>query len=144
MIPLDIFEKNEVTLIHLANLWNLAEANPIIYPDMFVSNPHQLAQLIQQNTTYDDWQTFLIDSRVQSYIDKIIYTQAGIIVSKYMKEDTRVGVADATKLNSAIKYRDDHKPSFATPTQYIYIQTPLSVDEQEFLPDVPENKKPGV
>jgi hypothetical protein len=61
-----------------------------------------------------------------------------------MREGTHVGVADATKLNSAIKYRDDHKPSFAVPVQYIYIQTPLSLEEREFLPDVPEHKKVGV
>lgn len=131
-------------MLHLASLWNYAESVPSAYDELFVSNPHELAKIIGQGTTYHDWQLFLTDSRVQDYIDKIIYTQAGIIVSKYMREDTRVGVADATKLNSAIKYRDDHKPSFAIPVQYIYIQTPLTLDEEEFLPDVPENKKPGL
>ena len=87
---------------------------------------------------------FLSDSRVQDYIDKIIYTQAGIIVNKYMKDGVHVGMADATKLNAAIKYRDDHRPSFATPVQYIYIQTPLTADETEFLPPVAENKKLGL
>lgn len=141
MIQLTTFNKNEVKLIHLANLWNFAESVPSAYDTMFISNPHELASLIGQGTTYHDWQEFLTDSRVQDYIDKIIYTQAGIIISKYMKEDVRVGVADATKLNSAIKYRDDHKPSFAPPIQYIYIQTPLTQDEREFLPNVPENQK---
>lgn len=131
-------------MLHLASLWNYAESVPSAYDELFISNPHELAKIIGQGTTYHDWQLFLTDSRVQDYIDKIIYTQAGIIVSKYMREDTRVGVADATKLNSAIKYRDDHKPSFAIPVQYIYIQTPLTLDEEEFLPDVPENKKPGL
>lgn len=141
MIQLTTFNKNEVKLIHLANLWNFAESIPSAYDTMFISNPHELASLIGQGTSYHDWQEFLTDSRVQDYIDKIIYTQAGIIISKYMKEDARVGVADATKLNSAIKYRDDHKPSFAPPIQYIYIQTPLTQDEREFLPNVPENQK---
>lgn len=144
MIALDLFQKTEVKMLHLANLWNFAESVPTAYDKLFTSNPHELAGIIGQNTTYHDWQTFLTDSRIQDYIDKIIYTQAGIIVSKYMREDTKVGVADATKLNSAIKYRDDHKPSFALPVQYIYIQTPLTLDEEEFLPDVPENKRPGL
>lgn len=144
MIALDLFQKTETKMLHLASLWNYAESVPSAYDELFVSNPHELAKIIGQGTTYHDWQLFLTDSRVQDYIDKIIYTQAGIIVSKYMREDTRVGVADATKLNSAIKYRDDHKPSFAIPVQYIYIQTPLTLDEEEFLPDVPENKKPGL
>lgn len=141
MISLDLFTKAEAKLLHLAQLWNLAESDPAIYEELFVSNPHRLADLIQQGTTYNDWQTFLTDSRVQDYIDKIIYTQAGIIINKFMKEDAHVRVADATKLNSAIKYRDDHKPDFAIPVQYIYIHTPLTSDEQEFLPDIPENKK---
>lgn len=144
MIALDLFAKTETKLMHLANLWNFAESVPSVYDEMFVANPHKLAALIGQGTTYHDWQMFLTDSRVQDYIDKIIYTQAGIIINQYMKEGAHVGVADATKLNSAIKYRDDHKPSFALPVQYIYIQTPLTMDEEEFLPDVPENKKPGI
>lgn len=144
MIPLDLFQKNEAKLLHLAQLWNIAESIPHIYDELFVSNPHNLAKLIGQGTTYHDWQTFLSDSRVQDYIDKIIYTQAGIIINHYMKEGMHVGVADATKLNSAIKYRDDHKPSFAIPVQYIYVQVPLTPEEAEFLPDVPENKKPGI
>lgn len=144
MIPIDSFAKNEAKLIHLANLWNFAEGLPHVYDDLFVSNPHQLAQIIGHNTTYHDWQAFLTDSRVQDYIDRVIYTQAGIIVSYYMSNKAKVGVADATKLNAAIKYRDDHKPNFAMPVQYIYIQTPLTADEQAFLPDVPENKLPGI
>lgn len=144
MIPLTSFNKSETKLIALANLWNYAESVPSAYETLFVSNPHELAALIGQATTYHDWQAFLSDSRVQDYIDRIIYTQAGIIVNKYMKEDAHVGVADATKLNAAIKYRDDHRPNFALPVQYIYIQTPLTIDEQEFLPDVPENKKVGL
>lgn len=144
MIQLTSFNKSETKLIHLANLWNFAESVPTAYETMFVSNPHELAALIGQGTNYHDWQEFLSDSRVQDYIDRIIYTQAGIIINKYMKEDARVGVADATKLNSAIKYRDDHRPNFAPPIQYIYIQTPLTQDEQEFLPDVPENKRVGI
>jgi hypothetical protein len=140
MISLDIFTKAEPKMLHLANLWNYAESVSTLYDRLFVSNPHELATLIGQNTDYHDWQEFISDSRVQDYIDKIHYTQAGIIVSKYMNPDAHVGVADATKLNSAIKYRDDHKPSFATPVQYIYIHTPLTEDEKAFLPDVPENK----
>jgi hypothetical protein len=144
MIPLEQFTKTEVKLIHLVNLWNFAEAVPMAYDKLFVSNPHELATVIGQNTTYHDWQMFLADSRVQDYIDRVIYTQAGIIVNKYMKDGVHVGMADATKLNAAIKYRDDHRPSFATPVQYIYIQTPLTSEEAEFLPNVPENKKPGL
>jgi len=141
MIALDLFVKTETQLLHMASLWNYAEGVEALYDELFTSNPHELANMIGQNTTYHQWQDFLSDSRVQDYIDRIHYTQAGIIVSRYMKPDVRVGVADATKLNSAIKYRDDHKPSFAVPVQYIYIQTPLSEDEKEFLPDVPENNR---
>jgi hypothetical protein len=144
MISLILFDKTEAKMLHLAQLWNFAESVPTAYEQLFTSNPHELAALIQQGTSYSDWQQFLSDARVQDYIDKIIYTQAGIIINKYMKDGVRVGVADATKLNSAIKYRDDHKPSFAMPVQYIYIQTPLTIDEEEFLPDVPENKRPGL
>ena len=144
MISLDLFSKTEKAYLHLASLWNYAEGVPSMYDKLFVSNPHELAALVGQGTTYHDWQTFISDSRVQDYIDRIIYTQAGIIINKFMREDARVGVADATKLNSAIKYRDDHKPDFAIPVQYIYIQTPLSKEEKQFLPNVPENKKVGV
>jgi hypothetical protein len=144
MISLEMFTKTEVKLLHLVNLWNFAETVSHIYENLFTSNPHELATLIGQNTSYHDWQMFLSDSRVQDYIDKIIYTQAGIIVNKYMKDGVHVGMADATKLNAAIKYRDDHRPNFATPVQYIYIQTPLTADETEFLPPVAENKKLGL
>lgn len=140
MISIDLFSKTEPKMLHMANLWNYAEGVPQLYDKLFVSNPHELAVLIGQSTTYHDWQDFISDSRVQDYIDKIHYTQAGITVSKFMKPDAHVGVADATKLNSAIKYRQDHKPSFAIPVQYIYIQTPLTKEEKPFLPDVPENR----
>jgi len=140
MIPFELFDQSEPKMLHLVNLWNTAEANQAVYKDMFTANPHDLARLIGQGTNYNDWQMFLTDSRVQEYIDKILYVMSGLIVAHYMKQGVHVGVADATKLNSAIKYRDDHKPDFATPVQYIYIQTPLTKDEQEFLPDVPENK----
>ena len=144
MIQIEQFTKTEIKLLHLVNLWNFAETVSHIYENLFTSNPHELAALIGQNTSYHDWQMFLSDSRVQDYIDKIIYTQAGIIVNKYMKDGVHVGMADATKLNAAIKYRDDHRPNFATPVQYIYIQTPLTADETEFLPPVAENKKQGL
>lgn len=138
MIQIDIFHTNEPKLVHLAHLWNASEAIPAQYDRLFESNPHDLSALIGQGTSYHDWQMFLTDSRVQEYIDKIIYTRAGIIVSKMMREDTHVGVADATKLNSAIKYRDDHKPSFATPVQYIYIHTPLTAAEKAFMHEDPD------
>ena len=144
MISKEVFGKTEKKMLHMANLWNAAEKIPTHYDVMFQSNPHELATLILNGTTYHDWQEFISDSRVQDYIDRIHYTQAGIIVSQYMKPGVRVGVADATKLNSAIKYRDDHKPSFAVPVQYIYIATPLTEDEKEFLHDIPENKVPGL
>lgn len=144
MIEPSIFNKSEAKMLHLVNLWNFAEGVSSAYDSLFISNPHELAALIQQGTTYHDWQMFLTDSRVQDYIDKIIYTQAGIVVNQFMHNGARVGVADATKLNAAIKYRDDHKPSFAIPVQYIYIQTPLTIDEEEFLPNVVENRKSGI
>ena len=134
MISLELFTKAESKMMHLANLWNYAEAITIHYDKIFQSNPHELATMIANATTYHDWQTFLTDSRVQDYIDKILYTQAGILVSKYMQQKDYMRVADVTKLNSAIKYRDDHKPSFAIPVQYIYMHTPVSKDEKEFLP----------
>jgi hypothetical protein len=140
MIPLDIFHQNEPRMIHLATIWNRAEANAMAYERLFVSNPHELADIIKQGTTYDDWQMFISDSRVQDYVDRIIYTQAGIMINKFMKDGVHLSQADATKLNSAIKYRDDHKPNYAIPVQYLYIQTPLTRDEREFLPDIPENK----
>ena len=144
MISLDLFTKAETKMLHLANLWNFVESQPQIYEELFVSNPHQLAQLIGYNTTYTDWQMFLSDSRVQDYIDKVIYTQAGIIINRLMNDDVRLTQADSARLNSAIKYRDDHKPDFAVPVQYIYIQTPLTPSEREFLPDVPDNRKPSI
>lgn len=144
MIQIDIFTKSEPKLIHLANLWNYAEADPFIYDRLFVSNPHEISTIVGQQTTYHDWQEFLTDSRVQDYIDRNLYVQAGIIANRLMKESAKLSVSDATKLNSAIKYRDDHKPDFATPVQYIYIQTPLTMDESEFLMDIPENAKPGI
>lgn len=144
MISLDLFTKAETKMLHLANLWNFVEGQPQIYEELFVSNPHQLAQLIGYNTTYTDWQMFLSDSRVQDYIDKVIYTQAGIIINRLMNDDVRLSQADSARLNSAIKYRDDHKPDFAVPVQYIYIQTPLTPSEREFLPDVPDNRKPTI
>lgn len=144
MISVDLFSKSEKRLLHMANIWNRAETNAAIYDKMFKSNPHELAALIGQGTSFQDWQNFLVDSRVQDYIDRILYVQAGVIVSKYMDNDVYMKVADTTKLNAAIKYRDDHKPDFAIPVQYIYIQTPLSKDEEAFLPNVPENRKVGV
>lgn len=144
MIPLELFNTSEATLIYLAQIWNAAEANPITYDKLFISNPHEIAALIGMGTSFQDWQMFLTDTRVQDYIDKMIYTQAGVTVSRLMKDGIRLTPADATKLNAAIKYRDDHKPDFAIPVQYIYIQTPLTLDEEEFLPDVPENRRAGI
>lgn len=144
MINIEIFDKTEAKLMHLTRLWNYAEGNAQAYEKLFVSNPHEIATLIGQGTLFGDWQEFLTDTRIQAYIDRVIYMQAGIIVNKLMAEQTKLGVAEATKLNSAIKYRDDHKPDFAIPVQYIYIQTPLTVGEKEFLPNIPENDRPGV
>lgn len=135
MISLDIFTKAETKLLHLAKLWNIAEANPMVYDDLFVSNPHELADLIGCCTSYSDWQDFISDSRVQEYIDKIIYTRAGVIINKYFKDGIHLSQADSARLNTAIKYRDDHKEDFAIPVQYIYMQTPLTYDEKEFLTD---------
>ena len=81
---------------------------------------------------------FIADSRVQDYIDKIIYTQAGIIVNKSLRDGVHLTQAESARLNAAIKYRDDHKPSFAIPVQYIYMNTPLTPDEEQFLP--PESR----
>ena len=141
MISLELFDLQEPKLIHMAKLWNKAEANPDLYDRLFVSNPHELAAIIATGTTYADWQEFISDSRVQNYIDKFIYTQMGIVINKLMATNSKYefNQAASTKLNSAIKYRDDHKPDFAVPVQYIYIQTPLTPDEKPFLPKVPEN-----
>lgn len=135
MISLDMFTKAEAKLLHLAKLWNLAESNPTIYDELFTSNPHELADLIRNGTTYNDWQDFVSDSRVQEYIDKVIYTRAGIIINKYFKDGIHLSQADSARLNTAIKYRDDHKADFAIPVQYIYMQTPLTYDEKAFLTD---------
>lgn len=135
MISLDLFTKAEAKLLHLAKIWNTAEANPQLYDELFVSNPHELADIIGMHTTYNDWQDFISDSRVQEYIDKVIYTRAGIIVNKYFKDGIHLSQADSARLNTAIKYRDDHKADYAIPVQYIYMQTPLTYDEKEFLTD---------
>lgn len=144
MISTALFNKSEAKLLHLVNLWNASERKAHLYDTLFVSNPHELVDLIKQGTTFHDWQMFLADSRVQDYIDRIIYTQAGILINKLMDENISLKVSDATKLNTAIKYRDDHRADFAVPVQYIYIGTPLTPAEREFLPDVPENKKAGI
>lgn len=135
MIKPELFGKNEVKMLHLVHIWNYAESIPEVYDKLFVSNPHELADIIKQHTTYQDWQEFLADSRVQDYIDKIVYTQAGIVINKLMKDGVRISQADSAKLNAAIKYRDDHRPDFATPTQYIYMHTPLTPQEKEFIND---------
>jgi len=143
MIKKEIFNKTEPEMLRLVTLWNAAEAEPAIYDKLFTSNAHELAAMIGNKTTYDDWQNFLVDSRVQDYIDKVIYVMAGNIVSRFMSEPTaRVGMADTAKLKSAIDYRDSHKPDFAQPTQYIYMHIPLSVDEEAFLTD--EGKPDGI
>lgn len=138
MISYELFDPAEQKLLYLAALWNNAEARPDIYDRLFVSNPHDLAKLIANNTTYDDWQMFMIDSRVQDYIDKVIYTQAGIIVSQSLRDGVHLTQAESARLNAAIKYRDDHKPNFATPVKYIYMNIPLTYDEEAFL--TPEGK----
>lgn len=135
MISLDLFTTSEPKLLHLAKLWNIAEANPILYDDLFISNPHEIANLIGNATTYNDWQDFISDSRVQEYIDRVIYTRAGILVNKYFRDGIHLSQADSARLNTAIKYRDDHKEEYAIPVQYIYMQTPLTYDEKEFLSD---------
>ena len=140
MIQLDMFNASESKLIQLARLWNTAEANPALYDRLFESNPHELVSLIGSYTTYTDWQEFMADSRVQEYIDKIIYTRAGIIINQSLNLNAHLSQADSARLSTAIKYRDDHKADFAVPVQYIYIQTPLTYDEKQFLPHVPENK----
>lgn len=135
MISLDLFTASEPKLLHLAKLWNIAEANPVLYDDLFISNPHEIANLIGNATTYNDWQDFISDSRVQEYIDRVIYTRAGILVNKYFRDGIHLSQADSARLNTAIKYRDDHKEEYAIPVQYIYMQTPLTYDEKEFLSD---------
>lgn len=134
MIKRELFNKTEPDLLRLVTLWNAAEAEPLIYEKMFTSNAHELATLIGNKTTYDDWQNFLVDSRVQDYIDRVIYVMAGNIVSKFMSTPgAKVGMADTAKLKAAIDYRDTHKPDFAQPTQYIYMHIPLSPSEEAFL-----------
>lgn len=137
MIQIELFHKNEVELLRLVRLWNIAEAQPLIYDKLFDANAHELAALIGNGTVYDDWQNFLIDSRVQDYIDRIIYVKAGNIVSSYMSVSPgkKLGMADTAKLNAAINYRDTHKPDFAQPIQYVYMQVPLTEDEEAFLTD---------
>lgn len=135
MIPLEIFTKAEAKMLHLAKLWNVAEANPSLYDSLFISNAHELADLIGMGTTYNDWQDFISDSRVQEYVDKIIYTKAGIIINTFFQDGIHLSQADSARLNTAIKYRDDHKEDFAIPVQYIYMMTPLTYDEKEFLTD---------
>lgn len=132
MIKIEVFNSNEPKLLHLANLWNHAETFPSKYDKLFMSNPHELAALIGNGTTYNDWQTFLSDSRVQNYVDKMLYTQAGIIVNKLMNQP-HMSVSDATKLNTAVGYRDNHKQDFATPVQYIITAVPHTTAEQAFL-----------
>lgn len=132
MIAITQFTKSEPKLLALAKIWNIAESNPALYESMFVSNPHELADMIGNNTTYNDWQEFLSDSRVQEYIDKIIYTQAGLIINKYFKDNVHLSQADSARLNTAIKYRDDHKSDFAIPVQYIYCAVPLTPAEKAF------------
>lgn len=139
MISIELFNQSEAKLLHLAKLWNVAENNPAIYDKLFESNPHELADLISSGTTYTDWQEFIADSRVQEYIDKIIYTRAGIIINQALNADAHLSQADSARLTTAIKYRDDHRADFAIPVQYIYCQTPLTYDEQQFLPNTPEN-----
>ena len=134
MIKLELFSKSEPEMIRLAILWNTAEGEPLIYEKLFTANAHELAALIGNGTTYNDWQTFLVDARVQDYIDRVIYVMAGTIVTRFMSEPTaKVGMADTAKLKAAIDYRDSHKPDFAQPTRYIYMHIPLSDDEYEFL-----------
>lgn len=135
MIAIELFDSTEPKMLHLCNLWNNAEANPALYELLFTSNPHELTTIIGQGTKYGDWQMFITDSRVQEYIDKIIYTQAGVLINKYMKDGVHLSQADSARLNTAIKYRDDHKPDFATPTQYVFTSVPLTDAEKEFLPE---------
>lgn len=136
MIKKELFNKTEPELLRLATLWNAAEAEPLIYEKLFTANAHELASLIGNKTTYEDWQMFLVDARVQDYIDRVIYVMAGNIVTRFMSTPTaKVGMADTAKLKAAIDYRDTHKPDFAQPTQYIYMHIPLSEEEEAFLMD---------
>lgn len=134
MIKKELFNKSEPEMLRLVTLWNRAEAEPLIYEKLFTSNAHELASLIGNKTTYSDWQTFLVDARIQDYIDRIIYVMAGNIVTQFMSTPGgKVGMADTAKLKAAIDYRDSHKPDFAQPTQYVYMHIPLSDDEKAFL-----------
>jgi len=134
MIKKELFNKTEPDLLRLATLWNAAESEPLIYAEMFTADAHKLASLIGNKTTYNDWQSFLVDARVQDYIDRVVYVMAGNIVAKFMSTPGgKVGMADTAKLKSAIDYRDTHKPDFAQPTQYIYMHIPLSTEEEAFL-----------
>ena len=134
MIKKELFHKTEPELLRLATLWNAAESEPLIYEKIFTANAHELAALVGNRTTYNDWQVFLTDARVQDYIDRVVYVMAGNIVAKYMSTPSaKVGMADTAKLKSAIDYRDSHKPDFAQPTQYIYMHIPLSTEEEAFL-----------
>lgn len=142
MIQKELFNKNEPELLRLVYLWNTAEAHPKIYEKMFTANAHDLAALIGNGTTYDDWQNFLTDARVQDYIDKVIYVMSGNIVASFMSSPGgKVGMADTAKLKAAIDYRDAHRPDFAQPIQYVYMQVPLTEDEEAFLTD--EGKVPS-
>lgn len=136
MIQKEMFNTNEPHYLRLVQLWNAAEAVPNIYSKLFTANAHDLAALIGNGTTYNDWQDFLVDARVQNYIDRVIYVMAGNIVASFMSTaGGKVGMADTAKLKSAIDYRDNHKPDFAQPIQYVYMQVPLNPDEEAFLTD---------
>lgn len=133
MIKPELFHKNEPEMLRLIALWNHAEAQPILYESIFTSNAHDLAALIGNGTTYNEWQMFLTDARVQNYIDDVIYEMCGRIITQYMSSDDKTGMADTQKLKQAIDYRDAHKQDFAQPTQYIYMHIPLSENEEAFL-----------
>lgn len=133
MIALEMFQSAETRMIYLAKLWNIAEADPLLYGQLFEATPHEIAHLIGNNTDYKDWQEFVSDSRIQEYVDREIYTRTGRLINTLMKEP-HLSQADSARLSTAIKYRDDHKSDFAQPTQYIYMCTPLTYDEQQFLP----------
>ncbi len=134
LINIELFNNSEPRLLHLCSLWNVAESNTVIYNQMFEADPHELAALIGSHTTYADWQEFLSDSRVQTYIDRIIYTRMGTLINRLTQPGVHLSQADSARLSTAIKYRDDHRPDFAVPVQYIYMQTPLTYDEEQFLP----------
>lgn len=136
MIPLEIFTKAEIQLVKLAKLWNQAEADPLLYDGIIGANPHTLVNLIGGGTTYNDWQNFTSDPRIQEYIDKLIYAQAGRLITQLLSPDAHLSQADSARLNTAISYRDNHKADFAPPVQYIYMQVPLTPDEKAFLKPV--------